>query len=163
MNQLHLRLLSPLLGPLLAFGFSLGYAAPAAAQNESANIQEEMSPEQFKAAGLEKLTPGELEKLNHWLQGYREKTEEKAASKATNREKLHLIVSRVDGIVQGISYKQIIPLEDGSQWEITDRTPRYDGPPKDHPATGVYKTIFGWKMRMAGVGEYYVVPVGKQQ
>ncbi|HEY2800829.1 MAG TPA: hypothetical protein VGI85_09560 [Chthoniobacterales bacterium] len=162
MNRHHLRFFSLLLGPLLAFGFSLGYATTAAAQNEKASIQEEMSPEQFKAAGLEKLTPAELEKLNRWLQGDREKIEEKAASKAVKHEKLHLIVSRVDGVVQGISTRQIIPLEDGSQWEITDRTPRYDGPPKDHPATAVYKTFFGWKIRMAGVGEYYVVPVGKQ-
>ncbi len=116
-----------------------------------------MSPEEFKAAGLEKLTPAELGKLNAWIQGNREK----AVKKAATREKLQLVVSRVDGVIRGIGPRQIIPLEDGTQWEITDRTPRYDGPPKDHPATAVYKSFFGWKIRMAGVGEYYVIQVGK--
>jgi hypothetical protein len=39
------------------------------------SIQEMMSPEEFKAAGLNKLSSEELEKLNAWLQGYREATE----------------------------------------------------------------------------------------
>src|SRR4029450_5089016 len=66
----------------------------------SGSIKEMMSPEEFKAAGLNKLSPDELQKLDAWLQGYRQITEQKAEKKATapaSRTKMDLIVSRVDG------------------------------------------------------------------
>ena len=44
----------------------------AAREEMSAGVQEVMSPGEFKAAGLNKLSPEELQKLNAWLQGYRE-------------------------------------------------------------------------------------------
>ena len=64
------------------------------------DIQQAMTPAEFKAAGLEKLSPTELGKLNAWLQGYREKAvkvAEKKANERAAREKTNLIVSRIDG------------------------------------------------------------------
>src|SRR6266540_687886 len=71
---------------------------PAGGANEemSGSIQEMMSPEEFKAAGLNKLSPEELQKLDAWLQGYRQVTEKKATARA-ERTKLDLLVSRVAG------------------------------------------------------------------
>jgi hypothetical protein len=147
---------APLLVALLfVLAFSLG--GDVFAQNEAGGIQQAMTPEEFKAAGLEKLSSAELGKLNAWLQGYREKAEKKAAT----REKLQLVVSRVDGVIQGISVGQVIPLEDGTQWQITRvmNTPFRGN--VDHPAAAAYKNFFGWKLRIAGVGEYYVIRFGK--
>ena len=145
---------SVLFGLVLAAGLSLGSLHSAFAQSESADIQQAMTPEAFKAAGLEKLSPAELGKLNQWLQGYREKTVKKAAA----REKLQLIVSRVDGVIEGISSGQTILLEDGSIWTLAKVTSSYRGQ-ADHPGAAVFKTFFGWKMRIGNVGEFYVVPV----
>ncbi len=157
MNKFQLRF-SPLLAAfLVALAVSLGGSVSGFAQNDAGGIQQAMTPQEFKAAGLEKLSPGELAKLNAWLQGYREKAEKKAAT----REKLQLVVSRVDGVIQGISVGQVIPLEDGTQWQVTRvmNTP-FQGN-VDHPAAAAYKSFFGWKLRIAGVGEYYVIRFGK--
>ena len=43
------------------------------------------NPEEFKAAGLNKLLSEELEKLNAWLQGYREATEKVTEKKTEKR------------------------------------------------------------------------------
>jgi hypothetical protein len=81
-------------------------ASPVRAEREqtSDSIQDVMTPAEFKAAGLNKLSPEELQKLNAWLQGYREVAEKAAAKKATavaSRTKLDLLVSRVDGTFNG--------------------------------------------------------------
>src|SRR6266481_8201824 len=76
------------------------HPARAAREKMSEDIQQIMTPEEFKAAGLSKLTPDELAKLNAWLQGYRQVTEQAAEKKATARAartKMDVLVSRVDG------------------------------------------------------------------
>ncbi len=74
--------------------------ARAAQPEMSGSIKEMMSADEFKAAGLNKLSAEELQKLDAWLQGYRQVTEQAAEKKATaraSRTKMDLIVSRVDG------------------------------------------------------------------
>ena len=83
----------------------------------SEDIQQIMTPDEFKAAGLNKLSPDELTKLNAWLQGYRQVTEQAAEKKATaraSRTKLDVLVSRVDGTFNGLTGRTIIRLEDGT-------------------------------------------------
>src|ERR1700745_2462131 len=41
-------------------------------------LQDSMTAQEFKSAGLEKLSAEELANLNAWLQGYRQTTETKA-------------------------------------------------------------------------------------
>lgn len=141
----------------IALGFSLGSAPAARAQNETGDIQQAMSPEEFKAAGLEKLTPAELAKLNAWLQGFREKAEKKAAIRES-RTKLQLIVSRIDGVWSGAAYGDVITLEDGTKWKVANKDDHFGGN-ADHPAVAIYKSIFGWKMRVSRIAEFYVLPV----
>ncbi|HSU85554.1 MAG TPA: hypothetical protein VLI42_02360 [Chthoniobacterales bacterium] len=141
----------------IAIALSLGSVPFARAQNETGNIQQAMSPEEFKAAGLEKLTPAELAKLNAWLQGFREKAEKKAAIRES-RTKLQLIVSRIDGVWNGVGPGEIIRLEDGTAWKLGNKDEHYGGH-ADHPAVAIYKSIFGWKMRVSRIAEFYVLPV----
>ncbi len=133
-----------------------------AAQEEAANIEQAMSPDEFKAAGLEKLTPAELAKLNRWLQGYREKAVKSVEAKAARREKqakLSLIVSRYNGVWSGVGPGEIIELEDGSKWKLANKDEHYGGH-ADHPGVAVYKAgLFGWKMRVSQIAEFYVNPV----
>jgi hypothetical protein len=157
MHYRRFRLLLLSAACLFALCLSLGRVRALGAERKAGEIQQEMTPEEFKAAGLNKLSPDELANLNNWLQGYRQKAEEKAAS----REKLQLIVSRIDGVLHGLKTGQIVTLEDGSSWKITTRDVHFYGT-VDHPAAATYKTLFGWKIRIVAVGEYYVIPVGKQ-
>jgi hypothetical protein len=149
-----------LLGACVIFS----YAKPAGAAREetSGSIQEMMTPEEFKAAGLSKLSPDELQKLDAWLQGYRQVAEAKAEKKATaraERTKMDLIVSRVDGSFTGLTGRTLIRLEDGTVWKQANADDRYRSKVTDHPAAAVIHGVFGYKMQIEGTQEFYVDPV----
>jgi hypothetical protein len=136
--------------------------AVAAPQEMTGNIKEMMSPEEFRAAGLNKLSPDELQKLDAWLQGYRQITEQKAEKKATaraSRTKMDLIVSRVDGQFNGLTGRTIIRLEDGTVWKQANADDRHRARVTDHPAAAVIHGVFGYKMQIEGTQEFYVDPV----
>src|SRR6266516_2339340 len=142
----------------------LGFLEPAVAAREetSGSIQEMMSPEEFKAAGLNKLSPEELQKLDAWLQGYRQVAEqagEKKGSARAERTKMDLIVSRVDGSFNGLTGRTVIRLEDGTVWKQANADDRFRPKVTDHPAAAVIHGIFGYKMRIEGTQEFYVDPV----
>src|SRR6266568_2033391 len=149
---------------LLDLFLIFGLVKPAfAAQEEiSGGIHEMMSPEEFKAAGLNKLSPEELQKLDAWLQGYRQVAEQAAEKKATaraERTKMDLIVSRVDGSFNGLTGRTVIRLEDGTVWKQANADDRFRPKVTDHPAAAVIHGIFGYKMRIEGTQEFYVDPV----
>jgi len=148
--------------------FILGFARAAWAAEEvlSGSIKEMMSPEEFKAAGLNKLSSEELEKLNAWLQGYRETTEkvtEKKTEKrvAASQSFFHHdpIVSRVDGSFAGLKGRTVIKLEDGTVWKQANIDDHAGPSPIEHPGAAVVWTGLGYKMRIQGVAEFYVNPV----
>src|SRR5205809_3968863 len=138
----------------------LGFLEPAFAAREetSGSIQEMMSPEEFKAAGLNKLSPEELQKLDAWLQGYRQVAEKKATARA-ERTKLDLLVSRADGSFNGLTGATVIRLEDGTAWKQANADDHFRPRVTDHPAAVVTHTLFGYKMRIEGTPEFYVDPV----
>ena len=144
------------LGILLILGFE--ERAPAAQEEAGAGIQQMMSSEEFRAAGLNKLSPEELQKLDAWLQGYRQTAEKKATARA-ERTKLDLIASRVDGSFVGLTGRTIIRLEDGTAWKQANADDHFHARVTDHPGAAVVHTIFGYKMRIEGTPEFYVDPV----
>ena len=133
-------------------------------------LQDSMTAQEFKAAGLEKLSAEELANLNAWLQGYRQATETKAAEKATAEttkkvteevtsqahQRLNRVESRVDGRVPHLTGHSTIKLEDGTVWRQANAEDRYAPPPIDHPTAVVTRGVFGWKMRISGLPEFYV-------
>lgn len=142
------------------------FAGPARAAEElvSGSIQKMMSPEEFKAAGLDKLSSEELQKLDAWLQGYREATQK--ATEATTEKKMKKsffnrepVVSRVDGSFAGLRGRTLIKLEDGTVWKQANIDDHAGPSPIDHPGAAVVWTGFGYKMRIQGVPEFYVNPV----
>jgi hypothetical protein len=101
MNTCRITLITCL---TLGLFFLLSPLVPAVgAQETEGSIQKMMTPEEFTAAGLNKLSPEERQKLDAWLHGYREAAETKAAEKATekaaktSRAKMDIVASRVDG------------------------------------------------------------------
>src|SRR5215470_3212706 len=147
----------------LWFCVILSSAAPTRAAREmSDDIQQMMSPEEFKAAGLNKLSADELAKLNAWLQGYRQVTEKAAEKKATaraERTKMDVLVSRVDGTLPGLTGRTIIRLEDGTVWKQANADDRFRAKNPDHPAAVVIHGVFGYKMQLEGSQPFYVDPV----
>jgi outer membrane biosynthesis protein TonB len=150
------------------------------AEKPSRGVEETMRPEEFKAAGLDKLSEDELQHLDAWLQGYRQTTQKKAAEQAqakaneeikkasekateeankTARTKLDSLVSRVDGNIDGIKGHTVIRLEDGTVWKQVNADDRYRAQITDHPTAVVLHTTFGYKMRIEGMPEFYVDPV----
>jgi hypothetical protein len=149
-----------LVGLCVIFGFA--QIVRAAREEPSGSIQQMMTPEEFKAAGLDKLSPEELQKLDAWLQGYRQVAEEageKKGSARAERTKMDLIVSRVDGQFIGLTGRTVIRLEDGTVWKQANADDRYRSKVTDHPAAAVIHGIFGYKMRIEGTQEFYVDPV----
>ena len=143
---------------------SLGCLQPARAAREkmSDDVQQIMTPEEFKAAGLNKLSPEELAKLNAWLQGYRQVTEQAAEKKATaraERTKMDVLVSRIDGSFTGLTGRTLIRLEDGTVWKQANADDRYRSKNTDHPAAAVIHGVFGYKMQIEGTQPFYVDPV----
>jgi hypothetical protein len=136
--------------------------ARAQPQMSGSSVKEMMSADEFNAAGLNKLSADELQKLDAWLQGYRQVTEQAAEKKATaraSRTKMDLIVSRVDGSFNGLTGRTIIRLEDGTVWKQANADDRYRARVTDHPAAAVMHGVFGYKMRIEGTQEFYVDPV----
>jgi hypothetical protein len=137
----------------------------AAREEMSGSIEQMMTSGEFKAAGLNKLSPDELQKLNAWLQGYREVAEKTAEKKATARAskvehaKMDLLVSRVDGTFNGLTGRTVIRLEDGTVWKQANADDRYRPRVTDHPGAVVIHGIFGYKMQVEGTQEFYVDPV----
>jgi hypothetical protein len=142
-------------------------------KKKPANTVEEMSQDEFKKAGLDKLSPDELRTLNEWLKGYRHaaETKEQAKEEATaeakqkfNRSWLSTdrIFSRIDGEFHGLrrdGKKMIIRLEDGTVWKQANETDRvYEAKLTDHPPVMVTHSMVGYKMHVIGAGEFYVNP-----
>jgi hypothetical protein len=147
------------------------------------SLEETMRPEEFKAAGLDKLSEDELQHLDAYLQGYRQAAQKKAAEQAqakaqeevkkakqeavaeanrnapSARTKLDSLVSRVDGTIDGVKGNTQIRLEDGTVWKQVNRDDHYRATVTDHPAAVVLHTTFGYKMRIEGMPEFYVDPV----
>ena len=151
-----------LLGLLLIFAS----VKPAASAEEQINgsIQQLMSPEEFRAAGLNKLSSEELQKLDAWLQGYRETTEKTTETRVAKSVKKSFFnreptVSRVDGSFAGLRGRTLIKLEDGTVWKQANTDDHIGPSPIDHPGAAVVWSGLGYKMRIQGVPEFYVNPV----
>jgi len=150
-------------------------------QRPARSIQEVMTPDEFKAAGLDKLSEDELQHLDAWLQGYRQTTERKASEQAERkadeeikkataevkvrqpRVLVERVVSRVDGTLTPLTGHNVIKLEDGTVWKQANKDDRYTPPVADHPMAQVSHSPFGYKMRVEGMPEFYVNPVRSKE
>ena len=143
--------------PALFFALVL-FVVPHLHAQDEVSIKQAMSPEEFHKAGLDKLSDEELRNLDRWLRGDREKTAKTAAAK-TSKAKMDLIVSRVNGTFGGLNGRTVIELEDGTAWKQANADDHFRGSSVDHPGAAVIRGVFGYKMRIEGVPEFYVDPV----
>lgn len=133
----------------LALGF-LGVLAVTSRAEEPGfpGIERLMGAEEFRASGLQKLTPEERKVLDDWLLRYT--AGEAEVLQQTNEVVREVqakedfeIVSRIVGDFTGWAGKTVFRLENGQVWEqrLNGRY-RYKGPP--NPEVKIDRNLFGY-------------------
>lgn len=115
----------------LALAALLVLAPSLQAQEAGVPIQQQMSPEQFKAAGLDRLDPEQLANLNAWLNRTIDEQSTMAveiAKKQVNEENRGFLIfpgrepikSRYTGEFRGFGKGRMYTLENGQVWQQKD-------------------------------------------
>ena len=132
---------------------------------EDASLRQMMTPEQFKAAGLKKLSPEELQNLERFLKGYREqavqetvKATEEHANPAPKRDRVthrDVIEGQIQGHFAGLTGHTRMVLGDGSIWQQASDADRFTAN-LDNPDVVIVKaSIFGYKMYIQGAVRWF--------
>ncbi len=152
----------------------LGLASPALAQRVvEGDLQQQMTPAEFKAAGLDKLSPAELAALNGWLQGkvaavtagVREQVREEVREEAREEGRQEVIVknrgffafgsndpivSTMKGEFRGFGKGRVYVLDNKQEWEQVDETV-LPGVRRSNPEVSITPSISGiWYLQVKG-------------
>jgi hypothetical protein len=152
--------------PLLLM--ALAFAPMAWAQQSpplTADVERQMSPEQFKAAGLDKLSPQELAALNAWLQHkvMQETAKVTESAKEEGRKEVaeknrgffdfgsaEPIESNIVGEFKGFSQGKRYTLANGQVWEQIEYA-TLAGVRKTDPKVSIKPGMFNnWFLRIEG-------------
>ena len=117
-----------------------------------------MSAADFKAAGLDKLSPEELERLNAWLRG-NVGTAQAAGSYPPGADRIGFrdpdptgtVVSQIDGPFTGWTGRTVFRLKNGQVWQQIDSDARMGGVNLDSPGVRIEQGLFGsWMLQVDG-------------
>ena len=151
--------------PLRTLAMVVLLACPYVALAQTATpqgIERQMTPEQFKAAGLDKLSAAELANLNAWLN--RTITVETTRAAADARKKVEddnrgffnfgsvePIVGRIKGEFRGFEKGRTYTLENGHVWKQIDEA-TLAGVRKTNPQVKITPSMVGnaWYMAIEG-------------
>ncbi|TWI14104.1 hypothetical protein [Aerolutibacter ruishenii] len=151
---------------ILATALALGLALPLAASAQDAagppRIEQQMTPEQFRAAGLDRLTPEQLANLNAWLNRTLVVETQKAATQARKKVEdesrgflsfgsSEPIVSRFNGEFRGFARGRRYVLANDQTWEQID----------DASLAGVRLTDPEVRITPSVMGNVWYMQVGK--
>jgi hypothetical protein len=145
----------------------VSFPALVSAQQGFASLEEQMTGEEFDAAGLEKLTPQELASLNNWIRsrslatldapryapsgtvstGAGNDEVDKSSFQEMERKP---IVSKINGKFSGWDGQTLFKLENGMIWAQSDNDKFYTES-LDHPGVTIEPAMFGnWKLSIEG-------------
>ena len=136
-------------------------AQAAPANEDFPGVKKVLTPEQYAAAGLGKLSPDEQARLDEALKGYfsgaTAKVAERAASQAVDRavkekrvEAPTLIESHIVGTFTGWNNRTVFVLDNGQRWKPVDSNSRASFPPAENPQIYIVRDVFGYKMAILG-------------
>ncbi len=141
---------------LLPFLLTL-VALPALAQ-ESGGLEQRMSSAEFSAAGLNKLTPQEMQNLDSWLNSHRKVTTKVVDTTGapvfyTDKSKRSKINAHLIGHFDGWSGHSQFTLDNGQVWkQMGSEVPACMT--SDNPAVKVKPSIMGsWLMYVEGCND----------
>lgn len=130
---------------------------------EAPRIEQQMTPEQFRAAGLDQLTPGQLANLNAWLNRTLVVETERAAAQAKKKVEdesrgfLNFgsdepVLGQIRGTFDGFGAGRSFILANGQEWEQVDATTLH-GVRLVDPEVRITPSVMGnaWYMK---VGKY---------
>lgn len=137
----------------------LAFALPSFAQQA---IEQQMSPEEFKAAGLDKLSAEELARLNAWLNRTLDTATTQAAAEAKrkveddNRGFLNFgstepVLGRMVGEFRGFAQGREYTLDSGQVWKQVDSA-TLSGVRLDSPEVRINPSLIGntWYLAVKG-------------
>lgn len=124
-------------------------------------VKQALTPQQYSAAGIGKLSPDEQAKLDEYLKNYfsgaTQRVAERAATQAVDRavkEKKavapSIIESRIVGTFTGWTNRTVFVLENGERWKPLDNNTHASFPPTDNPQVYIVRDTFGYKMAILG-------------
>jgi len=126
---------------------------------QAAGLQQRMSSSEFKAAGLDKLSPQELANLDRWLQTH---AHDKVVTRVVDSsgkpvfyagQKRRKIETHLVGHFGGWQGHNVMTLDNGQVWkQVGSDTPACMT--SDHPAVKVKPSIMGnWLMYVHGCND----------
>ncbi len=161
-------LMRKLCAGILLFLVAAASASLTAAESENPEfpgVEKAMSSGDFKAAGLEKLSPEERARLDRFIRTYvatsNEKVATQAVDKAVKENKVsapEVIESRIVGPFTGYTGRTVFLLENGQRWAQSQRDNHYF-PKIDSPPVVIVKAGLGYRMHIAGGGAIRVTLV----
>jgi hypothetical protein len=141
----------------IALAFALVSGAAAAA--EFSTLEERMTASEFKNAGLDKLSPAELERLNAWLKahGLSAGAVVDRSAEAGFRPKNFTgsveggpFVAHIAGEFKGWSGSTRFKLDNGQEWDQTDGTEFVVRPMTNPQVTIEQGFLGGWTLKVEG-------------
>lgn len=146
----------------LALAALLVLAPAVQAQEQAARIEQQMSAEQFMAAGLDRLDPEQLANLNAWLNRAIDARTDQAVATAKQQVKEESrglmnfggsepITGRISGEFRGFAKGRSYTLDNGQVWQQTDSA-SLTGVRMDAPEVKITPSIVGnvWYMTVGG-------------
>lgn len=144
--------------PLVAILFV--FASTCAGAAEFSSLEERMSGDEFNAAGLERLSPDELARLNDWLRAnwpvmpaaaepYPAQADSRGLSQpSASRD---AIVSRITGEFSGWDASTTFTLDNGMVWETSGTVSPLNIRPVTNPTVIIEPAFMGtWLLRVEG-------------
>lgn len=118
------------------------------------SIDQLMTAAEFRTAGLQKLTPEELQTLNSWLTKHSAALLARAAESrpvASAPASSDVIESHIDGNFEGWDGETIFKLDNGQIWQQASYSYTYHY--AYHPKVIVYRSGGGYKMKVEGMDD----------
>lgn len=142
-------------------------AAGAAHAQDAPTLQQRMGAAAFHRAGLDKLSPAELQALQQWLAAHADAlapapSAAGSASAAAQRAMAQpapakagparqAITSRIAGDFRGWRPGSVLVLANGQRWRVSDDSSLDTGKPLTAPAVTVKPGLVGgWLLKVAG-------------
>lgn len=130
---------------------------PTSVQAVPPTLEERMSQAEFRAAGLDRLSPDELAQLNRWLAEHEVRPPASSSGFGWNsfypdEDARGTIESRITGTFTGWRGETVFRLDNGQRWRQSE-SGRFDAGEMNNPVVTLEPKMMGsWLMKVEGCG-----------
>jgi hypothetical protein len=154
---------------IVMFALGFAFATPLVFAQQFSSVEERMSSSDFKAAGLDKLSPEELARLNAFIRSEVDtrtaeaQVEGARAQDVNNAERMGFkdysghrdkITSRITGTFKGWTGGTTFTLDNGQVWRQSDSDSVLAGVHLENPVVDITPGLLGgvWYLQVQGYG-----------